>query len=469
MADAHIRAVITAEDRASAVVSSFGDKVNRSFGAILGVTAAAGVALDRFTGFLGGALDAANKNQAALTGLSSVARAFGSNVDAATNAARSLAKDGLMSVTDAAIGLKNLLAAGFSLDQATTLMLRFRDSAAFGRQSALSFGQAVTSATEGIKNGNSILVDNAGVTKNLSVILEEAGFSAQDLMKATTDSSVRMALFNGILKETTPQLGDAARLSEQFAGAQARSAAQTTVLNERLGVAMQPILLKVLEAITPVIERISAWIQENPKLAAGIAIAVVALLGMAAAVGVIAAVVGAVTTVIAAFGATAVIVGAAAGVALAVAAAFIITNWSAVKAFFLGIPKHIENALKEVPGIILRMFLGPLASVLDLLRQVGEKFKNVPGLGSLKNIGKIPGFAGGVQNFSGGLAVVGEQGPELVNLPRGSSVTPNNQLGGGVSLTVNVGTFVGTEMEKRRLAEELFRAYADLQSARGAA
>jgi hypothetical protein len=37
----------------------------------------------------------------------------------------------------------------------------------------------------------------------------------------------------------------------------------------------------------------------------------------------------------------------------------------------------------------------------------------------------LPHFATGVQNFSGGPAVVGEQGPETVNLPPGSSVMPN--------------------------------------------
>jgi hypothetical protein len=38
---------------------------------------------------------------------------------------------------------------------------------------------------------------------------------------------------------------------------------------------------------------------------------------------------------------------------------------------------------------------------------------------------KLPHFARGVQDFSGGQAVVGEQGPETVTLPPGSSVTPN--------------------------------------------
>jgi len=43
---------------------------------------------------------------------------------------------------------------------------------------------------------------------------------------------------------------------------------------------------------------------------------------------------------------------------------------------------------------------------------------------------KIPGFASGVRNFSGGLALVGEEGPELVNLPSGSDVIPNHDLSG---------------------------------------
>jgi len=36
----------------------------------------------------------------------------------------------------------------------------------------------------------------------------------------------------------------------------------------------------------------------------------------------------------------------------------------------------------------------------------------------------VPGFAVGVQNFAGGLALVGEEGPELVELPTGTNVIP---------------------------------------------
>lgn len=87
----------------------------------------------------------------------------------------------------------------------------------------------------------------------------------------------------------------------------------------------------------------------------------------------------------------------------------------------------------------------------------------------------IPGFAEGTNSAPGGLALVGERGPELVNLPRGSQVIPNNQLmnmasplvtgigsRGGDIITVNVtvpaGVDLATRTEVVRLAEATKRA-----------
>jgi len=84
-----------------------------------------------------------------------------------------------------------------------------------------------------------------------------------------------------------------------------------------------------------------------------------------------------------------------------------------------------------------------------------EKFKFAPGIGTVVAgiaavaIGSIiqnaiPKFAVGTQNFRGGVAMVGERGPELVNLPKGSGVIPNDKLGsitGGQSVHI-YGEFV---------------------------
>jgi phage-related tail protein len=59
------------------------------------------------------------------------------------------------------------------------------------------------------------------------------------------------------------------------------------------------------------------------------------------------------------------------------------------------------------------------------------------------SIPKVPGFASGTNFAPGGLAWVGESGPELVNLPRGSQVIPNNKAG-GVNINVSIGTLVGS-------------------------
>lgn len=212
-------------------------------------TLAARKVLRGFNRQLRDAVAASNEMQSAMIGLSSVAAAFGESQDEARMAAQDLASDGLMNVTEAADGLKNLLATGFNLEQSIDLMNAFRDSAAFNRQGMLDFGESIVGATQGLKNQNSIMVDNAGITKNLSVILKEAGFSQQDLGRITSDTSVRMALYNGILQEAAAFQGDAARVSETLQGAQQRLQQSVFNLRASFGNALAPALLLTTNAM----------------------------------------------------------------------------------------------------------------------------------------------------------------------------------------------------------------------------
>lgn len=437
------------------------ERLNRSVGAITGVTAVAGASVYGLTSFMGSSVTEANSLNGALTGLNSVARAFGQDAGVAKNAAKELASDGLMTVTDAASGLKNLLAAGFSLPEAVTLMNRFKDSAAFGKQGALSFGEAIRGATEGIKNGNSILVDNAGVTKNLSMMLTDAGYSAQDLMKASTDAGVRQAIFNGILKETNPQLGDAAKLSDSAAGAQARLAAQTQAAKAQLGSAVNEALLPLINVITPIIQRIGQWINENQRLAAGIAIAMVAFLAIIAVIGSLLVVVAAIGAVFGAVSAGIVVAVVAAAAAVGAGIAYMIMNWQRVRDFvaqavaainarvslMIGLFGSIAGIIGSVAGGIYNAIVSPYVraynTITGIVSKIGGAFSGIKNFASGLR-GKIPGFATGTSFAPGGMALVGERGPELVNLPRGSQVYTNSQSqgmmggGGAVSNTYNI-------------------------------
>lgn len=75
------------------------------------------------------------------------------------------------------------------------------------------------------------------------------------------------------------------------------------------------------------------------------------------------------------------------------------------------------------------------ATLANVLGNVGGNIIDA-GIGGLLGATGIPGFASGTRFAPGGLAVVGERGPELVNLPRGSQVIPNHRLGGGGGVNV---------------------------------
>jgi hypothetical protein len=103
--------------------------------------------------------------------------------------------------------------------------------------------------------------------------------------------------------------------------------------------------------------------------------------------------------------------------------------------------------------------LGPFVDLVNtavtgLDRLTGNNGKGAfVGGGTLGNIigghesgtgGKVGGYAGGTSSAPGGPAWVGERGPELLNLPSGTSVTPAGQVGqGGGNVTHNHFTFNG--------------------------
>ena len=171
----------------------------------------------------------------ALLGLSSVAAGTGQNVDSVKNIAKELASDGLVPLTDAATSLKNLLASGFSEDEAVKTFKVLRDSAAFGRQGSLDIGEAIRGATEGIKNGNSVLVDNAGITKNLSVLQKEYADSINKTVGSLTEAEKRQAVFNGLQREGALFAGDYVRLQKEYSGAVAKVSGSFTFLTARIG------------------------------------------------------------------------------------------------------------------------------------------------------------------------------------------------------------------------------------------
>lgn len=128
-------------------------------------------------------------------------------------------------------------------------MTALKDAAAFSRQASYSYGDAISTATEGLKNENSILVDNAGVTKNVAKMWEDYAKSIGTTTNALTQQQKIEAEVNGIMEETKWQTGDAAKYATTFAGRVAKLSATFTSLKTEIGNVIIPILNLFIPAI----------------------------------------------------------------------------------------------------------------------------------------------------------------------------------------------------------------------------
>lgn len=131
------------------------------------------------------------------------------------------------------------------------------------------------------------------------------------------------------------------------------------------------------------------------------------------------------------------------------------------------------NQTEQIRSIFSESFITEIGLVIDGTKSLSDAFKDMErsivqsisriaaqniadaifgkagssgGFGDIASwFGKLlsGAFAGGTSFAPGGMALVGERGPEIVNLPRGASVTPNNKIGGNV-VNINVAVPGGT-------------------------
>lgn len=97
----------------------------------------------------------------------------------------------------------------------------------------------------------------------------------------------------------------------------------------------------------------------------------------------------------------------------------------------------VDQVKSQMAGAFANIFTGA-QSARDAIGGLLQSFANTAAQAAFSSLfGMIPGFANGTPYAPGGLAIVGERGPELVNLPRGSRVHTAERtramLGGGKS------------------------------------
>lgn len=246
------------------------------------MSAAAMKAMSIIVGAIDTGIDAINRYRSALMGLEGIASGRGINSQAMTEALDEVT-DAFFDAASASTAFKNLLTRGYSLEQATQSILRLKDAAAFGRQASLGLAEAVVTATEGLKNENSVLVDNAGVTKNVSVMWREYAASIGTSVDKLTQAQKVEAEVQGILNETRFQVGDLAKLQASLAGTQAATAMSGEELARAYGDSLAPAVEGVTRLWGAFLDAIAGALQEFPGLVSGATTASLAIGGFVVA------------------------------------------------------------------------------------------------------------------------------------------------------------------------------------------
>lgn len=201
----------------------------------------------------------ASQTQSAWIGLESILDGQGRSFSRAKEFLNDYTKDGLIPLTNAVTAYKNLASRGYDDKQIQQTLTSLKDAAAFGRQASYSYGDAIQTATEGLKNENSILVDNAGVTKNVAKMWEDYAKSIGKTSQSLTQQEKIAAEVNGILAETKFQVGDAAKYADTFSGSTARLSATFYRLKTVIGEVIMPIANLFLPILQKAMDKLIAF------------------------------------------------------------------------------------------------------------------------------------------------------------------------------------------------------------------
>lgn len=220
----------------------------------IGAAIGAAFSIKVITDFVRESVNASSELSNAWTGLNSILEGQGKSFSNAKKFIEEYISDGLVSATEATAAYKNLSLRGYNTEQIEKVMVALKDSATFGRQSSYELGEAIATATEGLKNENSVVVDNAGVTKNVAKMWEDYAKSIGKTTNNLTQAEKIQAEVNGILEETKFQSGDAALYLNTYSGQLARLNASFTTLKQTVGNTVIPIFQAILPYINAVIQ-----------------------------------------------------------------------------------------------------------------------------------------------------------------------------------------------------------------------
>lgn len=258
---------------------------NNLEGTFIALSVTAVASISKIIGIVKECTEAYNEYNNANVGLKSILDGQGKSYSKAQGFIEEYISDGLVPLNNAVTAYKNLALRGYNNEQIKQTMINLKNAAAFGRQSTLEYGYAIQSATEGLKNFNPVLVDNAGVTKNMSVMYDEYAKKIGKTAASLTEEEKILAEVNGITEETKFQTNDATKYAETYSGQQAKLNAELLSTKQTIGESLIPVLTELTSIINGVVSGIKNMVDNNKAGTVGLITFTTTLLGAGIAVG----------------------------------------------------------------------------------------------------------------------------------------------------------------------------------------
>jgi hypothetical protein len=296
--------------------------------------------------------------------------------------------------------------------------------------------EETTTALNAIVTGQTEPLRKFGINMTQAALQEYA--FAQGIRKRVSDMTEAEKVqlrYNYVIEKTNIAVGTTARESDSATGQMNRFKEGI----KELGISFSE---QILPIITPVIEWLNDMIERFSNLSDGTKKFIVIAGGIVATIGPVLMILGSVFSAISKISSgIEAIPKVIDGVSKAGKAFSGFLNSSA----FMGFAKWALI----IAGVALA--IAALVVAINYLigkgREMNEFSKNmsnmVSGIGTSVQGASIRGYAVGTRYHPGGLAIVGEEGPELVNLPRGSQVYTNQETqdmlsGGGDTYILQV-------------------------------
>lgn len=233
----------------------------------LAMSATAVLALGKIVGIIKECIDEYNSYTQAMSSLQNVSEYTGQSMQDFGNI---MSKFGsYMTKADLATTIKNFSLMGFTAEQTEQMIEALTNSAIRNRNANYTVSEAVRVASEGYRQGLSTLSDSAGVTENLSVMLDNYARSIGKMASQLTDAEKNQAYLNRTMYAAEPFASAMSDYMDTLAGKQGQYSQAMRETQVAYAEALEPVMSKMLEGGTETLNLLNSLISQNPTLTAG--------------------------------------------------------------------------------------------------------------------------------------------------------------------------------------------------------